>query len=377
MSTHESAIRTLFVLPAAAYAPDTLLTGHLLAHLPRSAVEPAVCFLEDGPLTNDWAARLDIGAHAVAPQGKPGSRRRAAQALAALVRTLGAQVLHAVGPAAQLVASRAAKATGVPGMWTQPGVTHWGRLRDLRASLSATRAVLIHSDESERAQRRMLLGRKRVRRVTAGIPLPDRLPEHRRAAAREALDIPGDAIVAASVGPLDPAEVHETFLRAATSLCNARPRARLVIAGTTGAPGTSAALIERIKAAGLESRTQLFAPWQLGTALDATDIAVHGGASPAWEPLIPVGLLQALAAGAAVIVQDGPLVDELVLPGETALAVPPGHHEELALLLLALADDPRRRTRLSRAAAASARARHDADRMAAEVLALYRELVAA
>ena len=376
MTAHPPTIRALFVLPRAQYAPDTILTGHLLAHLPRAVVEPAVCFFEDGPLTGQWTRTLDLPTRALAPEDQPGSRRKTREGLATMVRHVGAQVVHAVGPAAQLVAARVAQAAGIPGLWSQPGVTQWGRLRDVRAALSSARAVLLHTALGERAQRRLLFRRGRCRRITAGVGLPDRLPERRRADARARLGLEADAIVAASAGPLDDPRIHECFLRAAASLCAARSRARLVIAGTAGAPETARALAERVAELGLERRTRMVGPWDLTAALDAADIAVHAAATDAREVVVPVGLLQAMASGTAVVVQNGPLVDELVVPGENALLTPPGEPERLAVALLALADDPDRRLALATAAAATARARHDAARMADEVVALYREFVA-
>jgi glycosyltransferase involved in cell wall biosynthesis len=374
------AIRALYLLRRADYGPDTRLLWHLLAHLPRREVEPAVCFLEDGPLTAQWATTLSLKARALAAEGRAGSGggggRKAAHAVAGMVRGIGAQVIHAFGAAAQIVAGKAAQETGIPGVWTQPGVTRLGRLTDLRASLAPTHAVLLHSALGEQAQRRLLVRRRGCRRITTGVGLPERLPEHRRAAARELLGLPGDAVIAASLGPLDDSRgvAHECFLRAGASLCHARAAAQLVIAGTHGTSGGARTLAARVAALGLAPRTRIADPSQLATALDAADIAVHANGD---HDELPVELIQALAAGLAVVVHDGPLVAEIVALGDTALATPRGDDEALAVALLALADDPRRRLALAGAAAAAARDHHDADRMAAEVIAVYREMLAA
>lgn len=370
------AIRTLFVAPRADDEPDTLLLGHLLAHLPRPSVEAAVCFLQGGPLVTRWQAELGVRVTALRPAGKGGSRGRLGRELAAIAREIGAQLLHATGTTAQLVAARAASETGLPSVWSQTGVTQWSRLTDLRAGMSNARAVLLYSGAGEAAQRKLFFRRARCRRLTAGVGLPQRLPEHRLAEARAALGIESDAVVAASVGPLDDPAFHECFLRAATSLCNARAQARVVIAGTHGADGAGkGSLRSRIDALGLGGRAIVVPPADLGRALDASDIAVYDGA--AREPLVPVPLLQALAAGLAVVVHDGPLLGEVVTHGDNALVSPRGDHEALAVALLALADDQRRRAALGAAAARRAREHHDADRMAAEVVALYRDFLAA
>jgi glycosyltransferase involved in cell wall biosynthesis len=316
-----------------------------------------------------------VPVHALRPAGKGAGRTRLAREVAALARETGTQVLHAVGTAAQLVAARAAKDTGLPELWSQPGVTQWGRLTDLRAGLSPARAVLLYSREGEAAQRKLFYRRSRCRRLTAGVGLPERLPEHRHADARAALGIAPEAVVAASLGPLGDAAAHETFLRAAASLCHARPHARLIIAGTRGDDGGPQSVMARAAALKLEGRVVIVPPANFTRALDAADIAVYDAAAS--EPLVPVPLLQALAAGLAVVVHDGPLVGEIVTHADNALLSPRGDHEALAVALLALADDPHRRAALGSAAARLARERHDAARMAAEVLALYRDLLAA
>lgn len=369
------AIRALFVAHCADDGPDTLLLWHLLAHLPRPDVAAAVCFLEGGPLVDRWHRALGVAVTTLRPAGKRAGRGRLGRELAALARDSGTQVLHAVGTAAQLVAARAAKDTGLPELWSQPGVTQWSRLVDLRAGLSPARAVLLFSREGEAAQRKLFYRQARCRRMTAGVGLPERLPEHRHADARARLGIAPDAVVAASLGPLGDAAAHETFLRAAVSLCHARAHARLIIGGTHGDDAGPGSVLARAAALKLAERVVVVPPADLTRALDAADIAVYDAA--AREPLVPVPLLQALAAGLAVVVHDGPLVGEIVIHAENALLSPRGDPEALAVALLALADDPRRRAALGSAAARLARERHDADRMAAEVLALYRDVLAA
>lgn len=287
-----------------------------------------------------------------------------------MVRGVGAQVIHAIGPAAQVRSSSAAKRAGVPLIWTQPGVARWGRLLDMRAALSSARAVVLHSKVGARAQRRMNLRRQRCRVVVPGVMLPERLREHRRADARSALGMPADALVAASVGPLGDAGFHDRFFKAGASLCHARRVARLLVAGTSGEPAQTQ---RRAASLGVGDLTTVSGPAALGPALDAADIVYFSGDD---APVVPVTLLEALAAGVAIVTEPTPLIREIVDPGITALEVP-RDHEALAVALLSLADDPLRREAMAREAAHTARERHDAERMTGEVAALYRELVGA
>lgn len=370
----ERAIRTLFVLPSGADCPAAQLAWHLVSHLPRRAIEPSVCFLEDGPVALRWRGALRIRAQALGPAGKAPGLARAARELAAMIRTQGVQLVHAVGGVAQLAAGGAARIAGVPAVWTQPGVARWGRWRDVRAARSHARAIIVHSPAAERAQRRMLLFRRGCHHVAPGVSLPERLPEHRRRDARRLLGLPDDALLVASIGPLDDAAAHERFLLAGASLCHARPLARLLIAGTRGERRDTAdgPVARRAEALGLRDRTGFADPAHLARAFDACDIVFHGALG---EPEVPVALLEAMAAGVAVVVEESPLVAETIVRDTTALVAPPDH-EALAARLLALADSPGHRAALATAGARIARERHDADAMAGRLIEIYGGLVA-
>lgn len=67
---------------------------------------------------------------------------------------------------------------------------------------------------------------------------------------------------------------------------------------------------------------------------------------------IPVVLMEAMAAGRAVIAGDLPAIRELVADGETGLLVPPDDVAALAAAISALAGDPARRAMLGQAARA-------------------------
>jgi len=364
-------MRALYVLPSGADGPDTRLLWHLLARLPAVGVAPSLCFLVDGPVRERWTSALEgARGRALAPAGRRVSERRAIVGVAEAIRAAEARIVHSIGPEAHIAASRAAKRAGVPMVWTQTGIAAWGRLRELRAAWSPAGAVLLHTAAGAHAQHRVNVWRRPCRVIAPGVGLPERLREHRQADARAGLGLPASGIVAASVGPFGATACHERFLSAGASLCHARAAARLIVAGTSGDPGDLGA---RAAALGLGDVTTLVEPARLAAALDAADIVFHGDAG---EAQVPVALLEALASGAAVVAEPSQLVREVVADGATAVFTPPDH-EALAVALLALADDTRLRTSLGAAGAATAREHFDADRMAIDVRALYRELVGA
>jgi glycosyltransferase involved in cell wall biosynthesis len=90
-----------------------------------------------------------------------------------------------------------------------------------------------------------------------------------------------------------------------------------------------------------------------------------------------VSVLEAMAAGVAVVATDAPGIDPVILcADQTALLVPPEDAAALASAVVALARDGERRARLVRRAAEIVRVHGDFDREVDRAVALYEELVA-
>jgi glycosyltransferase involved in cell wall biosynthesis len=90
---------------------------------------------------------------------------------------------------------------------------------------------------------------------------------------------------------------------------------------------------------------------------------------------VPVSILEAMAAGRAVVATDVGGVREQVVEGETALLVPPGDPGAFARAVAALLADPARRGAFGAAGQARARARFTVERAAAAIAAVYAELL--
>jgi glycosyltransferase involved in cell wall biosynthesis len=89
-----------------------------------------------------------------------------------------------------------------------------------------------------------------------------------------------------------------------------------------------------------------------------------------------VSVLEAMAAGAAVVASDAPGIDpEILRARETALLVPPGDSAALASAVVALAREGELRARLVRRAAEIVRLYGDFDRELDGAVELYEELV--
>ncbi len=91
----------------------------------------------------------------------------------------------------------------------------------------------------------------------------------------------------------------------------------------------------------------------------------------------PVALIEAMAAGRAVVSTEVGGVPDVVTDGETGRLVPVDDAVALAATTDALLDDASQRERLGTAARARVLATYGADRLVADVDRLYRRLLAA
>lgn len=152
-------------------------------------------------------------------------------------------------------------------------------------------------------------------------------------------------------------------------------RSRHVLAVGTDTGRDFPGLLAAVAGTGIETRL-ITAPWQLegvdlppeAVALGATDNVryrreLHEAAVvaiPSHPLLYPTGqtvLLEAMAAGCACVVSDGPAIREYVEDGRTAVLVRPGDPEALRAALVALVDDAPRRAALGAAAREAVEAR--------------------
>jgi glycosyltransferase involved in cell wall biosynthesis len=89
---------------------------------------------------------------------------------------------------------------------------------------------------------------------------------------------------------------------------------------------------------------------------------------------LPIAVLEAMASAVPVIATHVGGLPELVVDGQTGLLVEPDDPASLAHALTTLLLDPERRAALGRAGALRVRERFDSEQIAAQMVALYREL---
>jgi glycosyltransferase involved in cell wall biosynthesis len=145
--------------------------------------------------------------------------------------------------------------------------------------------------------------------------------------------------------------------------------ARIVVYGEGPLRGE----LERVAAAGARLEVRGFAArsvverqLQTATALLLPSVCYEN---------CPMAVLEAGAAGAAVIASRIGGIPELVCDGETGILVDPGDARQLAASIDALAVDGERAVRLGQAAYARVAERHAPDRYASSVVDLYRSIM--
>jgi glycosyltransferase involved in cell wall biosynthesis len=171
---------------------------------------------------------------------------------------------------------------------------------------------------------------------------------------------------------------HEVFLRAIASLpAELKIRAYVVGDGiyrTDGSQHTLHELRTMASALSLESRVAFTGHvTDSAAAYRGLDIVVHASTSPE-----PFGLViaEAMACGRAVVVSAAGGAMELIRPEVDALAYPAGDALALADCIRRLASSPLERARLGGEARRTAEQRFDRRRLAIELLATYRALIA-
>lgn len=364
--------RTLYVIRQGPPSLEAALLSGLLSP-PEAAGHAAVCLLRT---VAPWPALAGAQVVAVpAPEGRRWSASgRTVRTVADLAKAVNATLIHSLGAEAQVVGGRAAKRAGLPALWSQLGVPTWGDWVHVSAAMASGGAILTFAQAALAAQRRLPKGR-RARRLSPGVGVPAEARSARQRHARTALALPADGIVAALAGPVCHADdALATFLRAGSTLCHARPNAMLLLPAPK--PGTERAVLAAIAAhAGpLRALDRVHTmPPELDERLiyDAADVVSYDAHAQA----LPLGLLMTMAAGAAAVAVDQPMVREFADDRAEAVFFPDGDAEALAVALLALADDADQRETLGLTGEARARERYDAMDMAATVGQLEAELM--
>ena len=164
---------------------------------------------------------------------------------------------------------------------------------------------------------------------------------------------------------------HDALIDAFAILADRHPNARLALVGD----GPLRDRIEsRIRGLGLASRVRL-----QGQVLDARSLvgAFDVAVQTSIREGLPNALLEAAAAGRAIVATDAGGSSEVVHDGATGLLVPTHDHDRLVRAMLRVADDADLRERLGAAAREHVSTAFAMDRFIRSFGELYAELVEA
>jgi glycosyltransferase involved in cell wall biosynthesis len=243
----------------------------------------------------------------------------------------------------------AARRAGSRHIITMHGGRYYAERRRRRAALrwAARRsaALVAVSEATARDLRDTLqLADGAVEVVHNGIPF--RVGD--RTALRDELGLASDELLIVAVGNLYPVKGHAVLLRAVADLQRSGALAsipwRLAIAGRGEEEGRLRALASE---GGIADRVAL-----LGFRQDVPDILAAADlfAMPSLSEGLPLALVEAMAAGLAVVVSQVGGVPEVAAAGREAILVPPGDPASLAAGLGRLLRDPEARAAMGAAA---------------------------
>ena len=225
------------------------------------------------------------------------------------------------------------------------------------------------------SQREELLGRYRIGRASqyAVIPLGFDLErfdcsEALRGELREELAIPRGSPIVSTVGRLVPVKDHDLFLSAARRVLDERPDTVFLVAGDGPLRGE---LEETARRRGVEHRI-FFLGWRsdLERVYADSDLV----ALTSLNEGTPVSLIEAAAAGRAVVATDVGGVGDVVQHGVGGLLARTRDPQEIAALMLDLLGDRARAEAMGEAGKRFVRGRYAKQRLLSDISRLYAEL---
>jgi glycosyltransferase involved in cell wall biosynthesis len=187
---------------------------------------------------------------------------------------------------------------------------------------------------------------------------------------RASLGIPEEAKIVGVVANLIPYKGHRVFLSACQEVRRRHSPAKILLIGDGPARGELEALAQVL---GLQGDVLFLGGRRdVSQLLALMDLAVL----PSLEEGFPNAVLEAMAAGKAVVATRVGGVPEAVVHGETGLLVPPGEPGALAEAISELLSHPQRAAEMGMSGKERVTKQFGLDRMVRETQGVYEELLA-
>ena len=386
-------LRVLFVNHTSDFSGAEVAMLRLVASLPAS-VEAAVACPPEGRLAEVLDARgverhalpgtaLSFRLHPVDTPRRVADLARSTRIVGTLARRVGADVIHANGTRAGLIAAPPARAHRAPPLVVQ---LHdrlpqgpLGRVTRLALARGAERVIAVSRATADAFDAG--LGRSVARVVYISYDHERFRPGlHDPAEVRRSLGLPPGAPLLGEVAQITPWKGQLVAIDAFAHVAACHPDARLVIVGSVAFAsrrwdnaGYLEQLRERVRALGLEERVCFLGQrGDVPAIMAALDLLLL----PSWEEPFGTVVLEGMATGTVPLASGDGGMAEYVEDGVSGRLLPshdPGSWAEAALDLLA---DPERRTAMGARATAVA-ARFTDEAYAAGCVRAYEEAVAA
>ena len=305
----------------------------------------------------------------------------AARQLAAMLRSRKIDLLHAHNSRTALASVMAVLLAGrghavatqhfiEPGRFQSGALSRWVRgVGHFFVNSRLHHVIAISRAVANAARRRGDVPTERLTVALNGIAEPARPSATDGVAIRASLGIPAEAPMIVCAARLEPEKDIATLITAMREVATTLPLVRCVITGD----GSQRPLLEaQIKRAGLAGTVHF-----TGFRPDAPAIIAAGDVFVMPSLAEPFGLvlLEAMALGKPIVATRVGGPTEIVVDRETGLLAPPAAPPALAAAIVALLRDPKRRAAMGRRGRERYERRFTADRMAREIVAVYRRVL--
>jgi len=292
--------------------------------------------------------------------------------LGKIIRTRDIHILHAITPYPSFYGRLAGVLYGVPVLISHAHTVYerkrWNRVLQEKLLSGVTD---MHVGVSEFAARRIMdcygIRQDRVRVIYNGVDTKRFSPPSSRADAKRSFGFDPERPVVGMVARPDPIKGHRYFFEA-VKLLEGKFNAQYYVAGADESHPRIREEAE--KAGGIFTIRFLGVRRDMSDLLGATDIFVL----PTLSEALGISILEAMAAGCAVVVSDVPAVVEILKNGENGLLVPIRDSATLAEGIGRLIKDPDLRRRLGREGRKTVEARFSLEKCIKETTDLYEDL---
>ncbi|MBA2621535.1 MAG: glycosyltransferase family 4 protein [Acidobacteria bacterium] len=301
-----------------------------------------------------------------------------ARRLAKFIRAKNIEIVHAHLARDYPIAAFAARAAGAKLVLTRHLLFPLKRFHRFVLPNDATTFVAVSNAVRRSLLAQNLLPPERIRLIYNGVNISqfNKSEENpgEKIALRQRLDLPENSILVGVVGEIATHKGQTDFARAAPEILQRFPDARFLIVGRDNSAGEKhrAELENLIARLDLQNKIRL-----LGWADDVASIYRALDVFVSVSRIEPFGLVivEAMAAGCAVVATETDGGSEIVENGKTGRLVPPENPRALAAAVIEMLSDENLRRDLGANARRAAIEKFSVGRMAAETQKLYKEIL--